>query len=153
MMGVPLMRTKLAAYAVGAALGGIGGVAYATLASSGDRRRLPVRELDHPAGDGRARRDGQRLGRAPRCAHPEWINSTGLVQFGNSFNSAFGTQVNFPSYNFLIFGLLLILMMLFRRAGLLPEARTKRVLQEPDRVTAESLGADLEGTDLEETSV
>ncbi|MEY2634377.1 MAG: hypothetical protein RIS75_317, partial [Actinomycetota bacterium] len=30
MMGVPLMRTKLAAYAVGATAGGIGGVAFAT---------------------------------------------------------------------------------------------------------------------------
>jgi branched-chain amino acid transport system permease protein len=30
MMGVPLMRTKLAAYAVGAATGGLGGVAFAT---------------------------------------------------------------------------------------------------------------------------
>ena len=30
MMGVPLMRTKLASYAVGAIAGGIGGVAFAT---------------------------------------------------------------------------------------------------------------------------
>src|SRR4051794_36633229 len=34
MMGVPLMRTKLAAYAVGAAIGGMGGVAWATLVGS-----------------------------------------------------------------------------------------------------------------------
>jgi len=34
MMGVPLMRTKLAAYAVGAAIGGLGGVAWATLVGS-----------------------------------------------------------------------------------------------------------------------
>ena len=30
MMGVPLMRTKLSAYAVGAFFGGVGGVAFAT---------------------------------------------------------------------------------------------------------------------------
>ena len=30
MMGVPLMKTKLAAYAVGAISGGLAGVAYAT---------------------------------------------------------------------------------------------------------------------------
>jgi len=75
-----------------------------------------------------------------------WVNSTGLHELGNSFNSTFGTTIEFPSYNFLIFGLLLILMMLFRREGLLPEARTRQVLQEPERGEIESVGAELEGT-------
>jgi branched-chain amino acid transport system permease protein len=153
MMGVPLMRTKLAAYAVGAALGGIGGVAYATLANTVNADDFQFANsiilLAMVVLGGMGNVWGVLLG----ALVLEWINTIGLVQFGTSFNGAFGTQINFPSYNFLIFGLLLILMMLFRRAGLLPEARTKRVLQEPDRVTAESLGADLEGTDLEETAV
>ena len=34
----------------------------------------------------------------------------------------------------------------FRREGLLPETRTKQVLQEPERTEIESVGADLEGT-------
>ena len=34
-------------------------------------------------------------------------------------------------------------MMLFRREGLIPEARTRLVLHEPGRTEAESLGADL----------
>jgi branched-chain amino acid transport system permease protein len=37
-------------------------------------------------------------------------------------------------------------MMLFRREGLLPETRTKQVLQEPERGEIEAVGADLEGT-------
>ena len=41
-------------------------------------------------------------------------------------------SINFPSYNFLIFGGVLVLMMLFRREGLLPEARTRLVLREPE---------------------
>ena len=35
-------------------------------------------------------------------------------------------------------------MMLFRREGLMPEARTRLVLREPGRTEAEALGADLE---------
>jgi len=35
--------------------------------------------------------------------------------------------------------------MLFRREGLLPESRTRQVLQEPERGQLESVGADLEG--------
>ena len=33
-----------------------------------------------------------------------WINSTGMKQFGNAFNDAFGTDIDFPSYSFLMFG-------------------------------------------------
>jgi branched-chain amino acid transport system permease protein len=147
MMGVPLMRTKLAAYAVGAALGGVGGVAYVSLTNTVNADDFQFANsiilLAMVVLGGMGNVWGVFIG----ALVLEWINAIGLQQFGSTFNSSFGTQVNFPSYNFLIFGALLILMMLFRREGLLPEARTKRVLQEPDRVTAESLGADMEGTD------
>jgi branched-chain amino acid transport system permease protein len=153
MMGVPLMRTKLAAYAVGAALGGIGGVAYATLANTVNADDFQFANsiilLAMVVLGGMGNVWGVFIG----ALVLEWINAIGLAQFGSTFNSTFGTEVNFPSYNFLIFGSLLILMMLFRREGLLPEARTKRVLQEPDRAAADSLGADLEGTDLEGTDL
>jgi branched-chain amino acid transport system permease protein len=75
-----------------------------------------------------------------------WINSTGLDQLGNTVNSALGTEFNFKGYQFGIFGLILILMMLFRREGLFPETRTRQILQEPERTEVESLGADLEET-------
>jgi branched-chain amino acid transport system permease protein len=48
------------------------------------------------------------------------------------------------SFQFLIFGAVLVLMMLFRREGLIPEARTRLVLREQERTDAESLGADME---------
>jgi branched-chain amino acid transport system permease protein len=73
-----------------------------------------------------------------------WFNSTGLPQFGDSFNSTFGTHVEFTSYTFVIFGVTLVLMMLFRREGLLPESRTRLVLREPERTDVEALGSDLE---------
>ena len=76
-----------------------------------------------------------------------WINSTGLVQFGRVFNEAAGTEINFPSYNFLVFGLLLVLMMLFRREGFFPEARTRMIMHEEELDDAEFVehGAESKG--------
>ena len=146
MMGVPLMRTKLAAYAVGAAIGGLGGVSYATLTGGvipdSFQFSNSIILLAMVVLGGMGNVWGVLLG----ALILEWINAVGLPQFGDSFNSSFGTDINFPSYNFLIFGVLLIIMMLFRREGLLPETRTRQVLQEPERTSVESVGADLEET-------
>jgi branched-chain amino acid transport system permease protein len=73
-----------------------------------------------------------------------WVNANGLKQFGISFNSTFGTEVNFPSWNYGLFGLILVLMMLFRREGLIPEARTRLLLREPDRGLMGAHGIDIE---------
>ena len=80
MMGVPLMRTKLAAYAVGAVAGGLGGVGVRHPRQRRPARPVQLRHLDHPAGHGRARRHGQRLGRHHRRAGAAWFNSTWLPQ-------------------------------------------------------------------------
>jgi branched-chain amino acid transport system permease protein len=61
-----------------------------------------------------------------------WINSTGLPAFGQTFNNRFGTEINFPSFTFLLFGLVLILMMLYKREGLIPESRLRLILHEGD---------------------
>ena len=53
-----------------------------------------------------------------------------MLQVGNLINESFGTKFNFPSYQFLLFGLLLVLMMLFRREGFIPEARIRMVMNE-----------------------
>ena len=47
-------------------------------------------------------------------------------------NGKFGTHIDFPSFTFLIFGLVLIFMMLFKREGLIPESRLKLMLHEDD---------------------
>jgi hypothetical protein len=44
-------------------------------------------------------------------------------------NSALGTSYNIPRYENLILGVILVLMMLFRRDGFLPAARQKQVRQ------------------------
>ncbi|MDQ1042223.1 branched-chain amino acid ABC transporter permease [Streptomyces sp. V4I2] len=144
MMGVPLMRTKLAAYAVGAVAGGLGGVAFATHVNGvlPDRFNfsISITLLAMVVLGGMGNVWGVILGALVLA----WINSTGLPQFGTSFNDQFGTNVNFPSYNFLLFGGILVLMMLFRREGILPESRTRLILKEPSRTDMESLHADME---------
>jgi branched-chain amino acid transport system permease protein len=139
MMGVPLMRSKLAAYAVGAFMGGLGGVVYAVHNNSvfPDRFNFAISIilLAMVVLGGMGNVWGVMIGALGLA----WFNSTGLPQFGDSFNTQFGTDINFPSYNYLLFGAILVLMMLFRREGLFPETRTRQVLQEAERSDAEEL--------------
>jgi branched-chain amino acid transport system permease protein len=143
-MGVPLMRTKLAAYAMGAVAGGVAGVAFAThvntvLPDSFDfSKSITLLAMVVLGGMGNVW--GVMLGALVLA----WVNSTGLAQIGNTINDAAGTNINFPSYTFLIFGVTLVLMMLFRREGFLPESRTRLVLREPGRTEVEALGSDME---------
>jgi branched-chain amino acid transport system permease protein len=145
MMGVPLMRTKLAAYAVGAAIGGAGGACYTSAVGSVSGEDFAFSSsiilLAMVVLGGMGNVWGVLLG----ALVLQWINGNGLKEIGNTITATTGHDINFPSYNFLVFGLILIFMMLFRREGLLPEARTKQVLQEPERGELESVGADLEG--------
>src|SRR5215213_3471447 len=111
-MGVPLVRSKLLAYAVGAFFGGIGGM-------------------------------GNVWGVTIGAFLLAWLNSNGLRQIGVTIGAASGRNLEaaLPRYNFLILGLLLVFMMLFRREGLLPEKRTKALLTTPSRIEMESVGA------------
>jgi len=143
MMGVPLMRSKLAAYAVGAFFGGLGGVAFATHVNGvlADRFQFAISViiLAMVVLGGMGNVWGVIIGALALA----WINSTGLERVGDAFNGAFGTEVDFTSKAFLVFGAILVLMMLFRREGLLPEARTRQVLREPERGQLESVGVDM----------
>jgi len=145
MMGVPLMRTKLSAYAVGAFAGGLGGVAYTTLVGGVYSSRfdfaISITILAMVVLGGMGNVWGVTIGALALA----WINAKGLEQIGNTINDAANTNLNFKNSQFLLFGLILVLMMLFRREGFIPETRTKQVLQEPERVDLASVGADLEG--------
>lgn len=132
MMGVPLMRTKLTAYAVGAFSGGIGGAIYATHVNGIFAERfnfsISIILLAMVVLGGMGNVWGVILGAIVMA----WINATGLPAIGDTVNSTFHTNINFPSYNFLLFGGILVLMMLFKRDGLLPEARLKMISHEND---------------------
>ena len=144
MMGVPLMRTKLAAYGVGAVAGGLGGVAFAAHINAVIPDRfdfsISITLLAMVVLGGMGNVWGVMVGALVLA----WINAQGLKQLGSTFNDTFGTSINFPSYNYGLFGLILVLMMLFRREGLIPEARTKLLLREPDRGLVAAHGIDIE---------
>ena len=130
MMGVPLWRTKFSSYSIGAVGGGIGGVGFAILVGGvyADRFNfiISIIILAMVVLGGMGNVWGVVVGATVLA----WINSVGLVQVGDLINESFGTKFNFPSYQFLIFGLLLVLMMLFRREGFIPEARIRMVMNE-----------------------
>jgi branched-chain amino acid transport system permease protein len=132
MMGVPLMRTKLASYAVGAFAGGLGGVAFATHVNGVYAERfnfaISIFLLAMVVLGGMGNVWGVILG----AFILSWVNGNGLSAFGAFYNERMGTDVDFASFTFLLFGLVLILMMLFRREGLLPESRLKLVLNEEE---------------------
>ena len=138
MMGVPLMRTKLASYAVGAFAGGVGGVAFATHINGVYAERfnftISIFLLAMVVMGGM----GNVWGVILSAFILSWVNGTGLPAFGNTFNEKFGTQIDFPSFAFLIFGLVLIFMMLFKREGLIPESRLKLMLHEEELDEVES---------------
>ena len=140
MMGVPLMRTKLSAYAVGAFSGGIGGVAFATHVNGvfADRFNFSISIilLAMVVLGGMGNVWGVLVG----ALLIAWINSTGLPAFGDLVNNTFGTDINFPSYAFLLFGGVLIFMMLYKREGLIPESRLKAILHEADDTTSNIAG-------------
>jgi branched-chain amino acid transport system permease protein len=193
MMGVPLMRTKLSAYALGAVAGGIAGVAFAVHVSGvlPDRFRfdISITLLAMVVLGGMGNVWGVTVGALILA----WTNSTGLPGAQEFINGTPGNEltvsivlmvlgaaaavagvtmlvrkwgpglllvyISVPvfsiglvlrlakdniSFQFLIFGSVLIIMMLFRREGLIPEARTRLVLREPGRTEAEALGADME---------
>jgi branched-chain amino acid transport system permease protein len=153
MMGVSLVKTKLSAYAVGAFFGGLGGVAYATniggAISTTFNFQKSVFILIMVVLGGMGNVWGVMLGAIVLA----WINNTGMQEFGNLINGWFGTSVEIPNYTFLIFGIILLLMMLFRREGLLPERRTQQILHEATRTEMESLGANVEAGQAENAEI
>ncbi len=136
MMGVPLMRTKLAAYSVGAFTGGIGGVAFATHVNGvfADRFNFSISIilLAMVVLGGMGNVWGVMVGALVIA----WVNSTGLQAMGDLVNTSLHTSINFPSYNFVLFGGVLIFMMLFKREGLIPESRLKAIMHEGDDASA-----------------
>jgi ABC-type branched-chain amino acid transport system, permease component len=140
MMGVPLMRTKLASYAVGAFAGGLGGVAFATHVNGVYAERfnfaISIFLLAMVVLGGMGNVWGVILG----AFLLSWINGNGLSAFGRVYNDSFGTSIDFTSFTFLLFGLVLVLMMLFKREGLIPESRMKLLMHEEELDDAESVG-------------
>jgi branched-chain amino acid transport system permease protein len=134
-MGVPLMRTKLWAYALGGVFGGLAGSVYGSFINgifpTSFSFQISVIVLVMVIVGGMGNVWGVIVG----ASLISWLNFTGLGKIGSLLNDAIpGTahDVEVTKYKYGLFGVLLILMMLFRPEGLIPSARRKAEFKEGD---------------------
>ena len=124
-MGVPLMRTKTWAYAAGAFFGGIAGAYYASFKSAtfpGDFFfNISVFILCMVILGGMGNIWGVILG----AAFLSYLDREGLANTGAWLNQHLSLNIEVPKYEFGIFGVILVVVMLFRPEGLIPSTRRK----------------------------
>jgi branched-chain amino acid transport system permease protein len=124
-MGIPLVRTKLLAYALGAAFGGIAGAflgAYTTLIDAGEFQfGFSIFVLSMVILGGLGSIWGVVLG-AMLLAN---INYYLIPDVLNGLPGDFGLNFNLTDLQVSIFGFLLVIVMVLRPQGLIPERRRK----------------------------
>jgi branched-chain amino acid transport system permease protein len=129
-MGVPLMRTKTWAYATGAFFGGVAGAYYASFKSStfpGDFYfNISVSILCMVILGGMGNIWGVIVGASLLA----YLDQAGLANIGAKMNETLGTTIDVPKYEFGIFGVILLLVMLFRPEGLIPSSRRRAEFRE-----------------------
>jgi branched-chain amino acid transport system permease protein len=122
-MGVPLMRTKTWAYATGAFFGGVAGAFYASYKSGAFPNdfffQISVFILCMVILGGMGNIWGVIFG----ACFLTYLDREGLSNVGAWMNGHLGTNVNVPLYEFGIYGVILVVVMLFRPEGLIPSSR------------------------------
>jgi len=140
-MGVPLMRTKTWSYALGAFFGGVAGAFYASFKSGAFPAdfyfNISVFLLCMVILGGMGSVWGALLGGMILG----YLNVEGLATIGSKANEA-GIEIDPTKYQFGIYGVIIVLMMLFRPTGLITERRHKQELEEG---TADTLHFDITG--------
>ena len=118
-MGVPLMRTKTWAYAIGAFFGGLAGCFYAVEKNStfpGDfSLNISIFVLCMVILGGMGNVWGVMLGAVVLT----YLNYQGLAAIGKQLS------INISTYSYGIFGLVIVVMMLLRPEGLIPSRRRR----------------------------
>jgi branched-chain amino acid transport system permease protein len=128
-MGVPLVRTKLLAYATGAAFGGISGAflgSYLNIVSADQFQfAFSIFVLAMIILGGLGNIWGVVLG----AVVLSYANTYLIPDVFNELPSKFGLDFDLTELSFGIFGFLLVIMMVLRPEGLLPERRRKLELE------------------------
>jgi branched-chain amino acid transport system permease protein len=128
-MGVPLMKTKTWAYALGAFFGGVAGAYYASFKSGAFPAdfyfNISVFLLCMVILGGMGSIWGVTVGGMILA----YLNFSGLSTIGSKIQDA-GLNFDPTKYQFGIYGIIIVLMMLFRPAGLIPERRHKVEFEE-----------------------
>jgi branched-chain amino acid transport system permease protein len=129
-MGVPLMRTKTWAYATGAFFGGVAGAYYASYKSGAFPDdfffQISVFILCMVILGGMGNIWGVIFG----ACFLTYLDREGLSNIGTQINTSFGTNLDVPKYEFGIFGIIIVVTMLFRPEGLIPSSRRAAELHE-----------------------
>jgi branched-chain amino acid transport system permease protein len=129
-MGIPLMRTKTWSYAIGAFFGGMAGAYIATFNQGAFPSQfdfnISVFLLCMVILGGM----GSLWGVVVAGTILAWLNVEGLANIGTWLNNNTPLNVEVPKYEFGIYGVIIVLMMLFRPTGLIPERRRKREIEE-----------------------
>jgi branched-chain amino acid transport system permease protein len=129
-MGIPLMQTKTWAYAIGAFFGGVAGAYYASFKSGAFPSdfffNISVFLLCMVILGGMGSVWGVLVGGLLLS----WLDQEGLAKIGNWFSDVVNQPIDVPKYNFGVYGAIIVLMMLFRPTGLIPERRRKREIEE-----------------------
>ena len=132
-MGIPLMRTKTWAYAIGAFFGGAAGAYIASFNAGAFPSQfsfnISVFLLCMVILGGM----GSIWGVTIAGIILSWLNVEGLANIGTWLNDNIfpqSHQIEVAKYQFGIYGVLIVLMMMFRPQGLIPEARRKREIEE-----------------------
>jgi branched-chain amino acid transport system permease protein len=129
-MGIPLMRTKTWAYAMGAFFGGVAGAYYAAFKSGAFPSdfffNISIFILCMVVLGG----IGSVWGVIVAGLFLSYLDQAGLAKFGSWLSDTLDRPIDVPKYNFGVYGAIIVLMMLFRPAGLIPERRHARELAE-----------------------
>jgi len=129
-MGVPLMRTKTWSYAMGAFFGGIAGAFYAVYKSGAFPAdfyfQFSVFLLCMVILGGMGSVWGVIVG----ALILSWLDRAGLAELGKEFGDLVGREIDVPKYAFGIYGGIIVVMMLVRPTGLIPESRHKIEMEE-----------------------
>jgi branched-chain amino acid transport system permease protein len=140
-MGVNLVRTKLWAYAIGAALGGFAGVFLATYNNTVNVDQfefgISVFILCMVIIGGMGNIWGVMLGAVALSL----MNRYGLPKL-NGVPDKFGLNFDVTSINYGIFGFFLLIMMVLRPEGLLPSSRRKLELRESEIDESDHIGTE-----------
>ena len=129
-MGIPTVKVKLLAYAIGAAMGGVAGAFLGAFIERHQRRPVPVLVLDLHARDDHPRRPRLDLGRDPRRVTLSLHQHAADPRRAQPVAERPRLDFDLTQLSFGIFGFLLVIMMVLRPQGLMPERRREMELTE-----------------------
>jgi branched-chain amino acid transport system permease protein len=129
-MGVPLVKTKLFAYGTGAAFGGVAGAFLASYLNTVNADQFQfafsIFVLSMVVLGGLGSIEGVMLG----AIVLSFINNNLIPDVFNDYPSKIGLDFDLTELSFGIFGFLLVIMMVLRPEGLIPERRRQLELTE-----------------------